>query len=179
MIFDSANAQNSPERPRPQPNSNVRRLRLIPLIPPSDAVEYIVIPVGGQIKGRLGLPSARLINSPPEFSEIAVWTPPKTAAPPLKPDDIAYELISSVRYSGARKKLVVATYRLSPGAAKLQRFFGRAETLPDGTLAGVEVLDKGYYPNRVVFERGNLIIAVAGNLSIDEIKQLAATVQLK
>jgi hypothetical protein len=127
----------------------------------------------------LGLPSARLIDVPPELNEIAVWTSPRSEAPPLKPDGIAYELISSVRYRGAGKELVIATYRLSPAAAKLQRFFGRTENLPDGTLAGVEVVGQGNYPNRVVFERGNFIIAVAGNLSISEIKQLAATAQLK
>ena len=155
-IFNSADAQNSPIRPQPEPNNNVRRLRLIPLMPPSEAVEYIVIPAGGKITGRLGLPAAKLINFPPELNEVAVWTPPKTQGPPLKPDDVAYELISSVRYRGADKELVIATYRLSLGAAKLERFLGRAETLADGTTAGIEIANQGKYPNRVVFERGNL-----------------------
>ena len=138
-IFNSADAQNSPIRPQPEPNNNVRRLRLIPLMPPSEAVEYIVIPAGGKITGRLGLPAAKLINFPPELNEVAVWTPPKTQGPPLKPDDVAYELISSVRYRGADKELVIATYRLSLGAAKLERFLGRAETLADGTTAGIKI----------------------------------------
>jgi hypothetical protein len=50
MIFDSAGAQNSPERPRPQRDSNVSKLRLIPLIPPSE-VEYTVISADEKIKG--------------------------------------------------------------------------------------------------------------------------------
>lgn len=179
MTLNSADAQNSPRRPQPELNNNVRRLRLIPLMPPSEVVEYTVIPAGEKIAGRLGLPAAKLINVPPELNEVAVWTPPKTQEPPLKPDAVAYELISSVRYRGADKELVIATYRLSPGAAKLERFLANTETLADGTTAGVEFANQSKYPNRVVFERGNSIVAVGGNLPIDQIKQIAATVQLQ
>ncbi len=179
MTFNSADAQNSPRRPKPELTNNVRRLRLIPLMPPSEVVEYTMIPAGEKIAGRLGLPAAKLINVPPELNEVAVWTPSKTQSPPLKQDDVAYELISSVRYRGADKELVIATYRLSPEAAKLERFLGRAETLADGTTAGVEIANKGKYPNRVVFERGKFIIAVGGNLPIEQIKQIAATAKLQ
>lgn len=91
MNSNFANAQNSPERPRP--NRNEQTLIIKPFLPPSEAVEYAVLPSGEKITGRLGLPAAQLVDPPAELAqEIAVWVPPRTPAEPLKPDDIAYEL---------------------------------------------------------------------------------------
>lgn len=184
MSFDAANAQNStqrPERPRPDRDRNEIGLRLVPLIPPSEAIEYAVIPSDERITGRLGSPAARLVNVPSELNEIAVWTPTGAeSSSSTNPNDIAFKLISSVRYKGAGKELVIATYQLSPAAARLRRDTrGLDDNLPDGTPARVAVVEQGDYPNRVVFERGNSIIVVGGNLPIEEIKQLAATANLR
>lgn len=169
------------------------------MLPPPDA-EYIVLSPGGKITGRLGLPAAQLIDPPAELAqEIAVWVPkakPNMPAPPRPTDQIAYEMVSSTRYRGNGHTIFVTTARPSPAAAKLKQDFGKPDKLTDGTTVGVTVACESIpsgtlegfscvpssatsTPNRVQFMRGNLIITVASDLPIDQVKGLAKNASLK
>lgn len=178
MNSDFANSQNPPERVRP--DRNERTLIIKALLPPSEAVEYVVLQPEQKITGRLGLPAAQLVDLPSELTEeIAVWVPPKVTAKELKSQDIAYQLNSSVRYRGNGHTAVVATYRLSPGANKLQQAFSNVERLSDGTEVGIATADRSNLPNRVVFKRGNSIIVIGSDLPIEQVKNLAVNAALK
>jgi len=168
-----------------------------PLIVPSQVAKYVVLQPGTKITGRLGLPAAQLIDPPAELAqEIAVWVPeplPKNAPSP-SPNEISYQMISSTRYRGNGHTIFVTTARPSPAAAKLKHHFGQPTQLADGTEAGV-VIDcalidtkttEGYScvandptPNRVQFMRGNLIITIASDLPIEQVKSLAKNASLK
>lgn len=195
------NAQNSSEK-KQNPNL-VRQLNF--LIPPSGAVSYVVLPPGGNITGRLGLSAAQLIDPPAELAqEVAVMVPeaklkdPKgkviSSEPPVPPNAIAYEFISSTRYRGNGHTIFVTTARMSPAAAKLKHSFGKPDKLADGTAVGITVaceslpsdslegdscVESSPTPNRVVFMRGNLIVTVASDLPIEQVKSLAKNASLK
>lgn len=88
-----ANAQNSPKnaQSRKLVPDNMRPRLLLPEIPPDEVVEYVVLPLGTKITGRLGLPAAQLIDIPAELAqEIAVWVPQKNIES-LPPDAIGTE----------------------------------------------------------------------------------------
>ncbi len=197
VASEFATAQNTPENAQPSEpmQNNIRPRLLLPEIPPSDVVEYIVLPPGAKITGRLGLPAAQLVDIPAELAqEIAVWVPPKNIEP-LQPDAIGTEFISVVRYKGSGHTVYVSTARFTPGAAKLKHTFGKEDKLTDGTTVGFTVScesmtpaqhEAGYAcwpgtdtPNRVVFMRGNKIITIASDLPIDQVKSLATSASLK
>lgn len=200
MNSEFVNAQNSSEK-KQNPNL-VRQLNF--LIPPSGAVSYVVLPPGEKITGRLGLPAAQLIDPPAELAqEVAVMVPAKlkdpkgkviSSEPPVPPNAIAYEFISSTRYRGNGHTIFVTTARMSPAAAKLKYSFGKPDKLADGTEVGITVaceslpsdsleddscVEGSPTPNRVVFMRGNLIITVASDLPIEQVKALAKNASLK
>lgn len=195
IASEFATAQNTPENAQPSElmQNNIRPKLLLPEIPPSDVVEYIVL--RAKITGRLGLPAAQLADIPAELAqEIGVWVPPKNIEP-LRPDEIGTEFISVVRYKGSGYTIYVSTARFTPGAAKLKHTFGKEDKLTDGTTVGFTVScesmtpaqhEAGYAcwpgtdtPNRVVFMRGNKIITVASDLPIDQVKSLATSASLK
>lgn len=189
------NAQNASGNTQPPDELLGNNTRFVgSLIPPSGAVKYVVLPPGEKITGRLGLPAAQLIKPPAEVAqEIAVWVPPKTTEP-FRPEEISYEIISSTRYRGNGHTIFVTTARPSPGAAKFKQYFGHPDKLADGTPVGVKIdcespdaQTSGIYscvsgsstPNQVQFMRGNLIITVASDLPLDQVKELARNASLK
>lgn len=196
-----AGAQNSSQNDQP-PRQFLEQGRPVGvLLPPPDA-QYVVLPAGGKITGRLGLPAAQLIDPPAELAqEVAVWVPkpiPKDeAAPPSIPADrVSYQIISSVRYKGNGNTIFVTTARPSPGAAKLKLDFGKPDKLADNTEVGITVAceslppetTEGFSctpagsfppPNQVKFMRGKLIINVASDLPIEQVKDLAKNAILK
>lgn len=197
-----ATAQDSPSQnpPPSQPSLIDGGVPVPPLIAPSEVENYVVLQPGQKITGRLGLPAAQLINPPAELAqEIAVWVPeelPKgmNSVPSPAPGEISYEVISSTRYRGNNHTIYVSTARPSPAAAKLKLDFGKRDKLADGTEAGVVVgcdavdtkttagyacVAGGDTPNRVQFRRGNLIITVASDLPIEQVKNLARNASLQ
>lgn len=180
-----ATAQNSPE-----PQAQQEEIDLSNLILPSNE-PYVVLKPGEKIIGRLGLPAAQLINPPPELAQkIAYWVQRGSGASP-KPTEIAYEFNSSIRYRGNGHTIYVTTVRLTPAAAKLRRSLPKTSKLDNGTIAGVTVpcnaipdkttregfsciVGNNPAPNQLVFERGNLVITIASDLPIDQLKALAS-----
>lgn len=178
----------------PEPQAQQTEIGLGDLILPSDE-PYVVLEPGEKITGRLGLPAAQIINPPPELAqEIAYWVQ-RGNGEPLKPDAIAYEFNSSIRYRGNGHTIYVTTVRLTPAAAKLRRILPATTKLDDGTIAGVTVpcgsipdktTPEGFTcivgdnpaPNQLVFERGNQVITIASDLPIDQLKALASKVSL-
>lgn len=117
-----------------------------------------------------------------------------SSEPPVPPNAIAYEFISSTRYRGNGHTIFVTTARMSPAAAKLKYSFGKPDKLADATEVGITVaceslpsdsleddscVEGSPTPNRVVFMRGNLIITVASDLPIEQVKALAKNASLK
>lgn len=182
------NAQDSSK----QSQAQQEEIDIINLILPTDEV-YVVLKPDEKITGRLGLPAAQLISPPPELAqEIAYWVQ-RGNGEPLKPNDIAYEFNSSIRYRGNGHTIYVTTVRLTPAAAKLRRVLPVTTKLDDGTVAGVTVpcdsipdkttpksfsciVGDNPAPNQLVFERGNMVITIASDLPIDQLKGLASKV---
>lgn len=164
----------SPES-TPNPATEAPPLSLPPLIPPT-LEEYVKQPLNVPITARDRRPVGKLVNPPGKLAqEIYVNLPPDTKT--FEPDVVAFKVRSSVRYVGNGHIVVVTTAVPSPAAAKLLTNLGNQEVqLPNGSTAFATDGLSTDTPNRLVFKRGNLIITVASDLPIDQIKGLAANV---
>ncbi len=193
MNSDSGNAQNSQ-------NNAQRPLIMSPLtsmMPPPEAVEYIITSSPEQITGNLSLPAAHLNNPPPQLAqEIAVMnrrvmidvdgtriqlppeSPTRTVENTLKPDERARVLVSSVRYRGNGHTIYVNTATLTPAEAKMTRLYETTK-LADGTPVGITIDEESKTPNQLVFFRGKVYVTIASDLSIEQIKSLATSIVLK
>jgi hypothetical protein len=214
MTSEFANSQNVPAKsPRRE------RVRILaPLLVPEGATEYEPVPPETIIKGRHGVKAAQLVNPPPELAkEIAIWKldsipkdrngKPMPPDPEMAPEAVAYEMISSTRYTGNGHVIYVTTARMGPAALKVKHTLGTTAKLADGTEVGVAVackkpsgevsqtsdgvtqyesLEQKYdcvegssTPNQVVFTKGNLIVTVASDLPIEQVMDLATKVVIK
>jgi hypothetical protein len=122
-----------------------------------------------------GRPIARLETLPAGLPNVGLNLP--NAAEPGA-DQIAYVVLTSVRYTGpSGGRVVVTTAKPSAAASSLSAVFGdKTVTLADGTTAYVKVGLPGENPNRVVQVRDGLIITVAGTLPADRLQELMTQV---
>ena len=96
---------------------------------------------------------------------------------PVDPDKIAYSIIASVRYRGSGKAVIVTTSKASPMAAEQQTSLGhKTIQLDDGTPAWQTTGIPGEWPNQIVFTRGDLIVTIAGDVTLDELTKLASKI---
>ncbi len=120
-------------------------------------------------------PVARLTTVPADLPDVGVWMPIPEAEPPA--DVVGIRLLASIQYAGNGRKVFVSVARPTPAAAGQPMLLGeRTVQLPNGTTAWTTTNMGGAAPNQVAWTDGDLIIAVAGDVSIDRLKGLATTV---
>lgn len=145
-----------------------------PLAPPAGAAQYAVHAIGQRVVHPDGRTIAQLAPAPSWLSELASWTPQQRQA---SPGDIAYQFLSTVRYSGNGHTVVVSTVRPSTAAAAAQTLLGdHTVELADGSAAWVKEGLPGALPTRVATIRAGLIVAVAGDLPLAELVKLSGQV---
>jgi hypothetical protein len=109
------------------------------------------------------------------ISEVMVWFPPQGT---LSPDVEAFRILASIRYSGTEGSILVTTTRPSEAAAERTLLIGHRIDLPDGTPAwSQQGLPHQGKSNVVVFHHEGLLVSVIGDLSVQELAQLAAEVR--
>ncbi len=156
------------------------------LVPAPEAFQ--VIPPNTKIKGRGGL-SAKVLDLPENLrKEIAIAVPIGEDIV-LSDDEIGWQMISSIRYRGEGKTIFVTVVKPTRLAKQYTRSLARIEKLADGSEAeaiedcsrpapGREPVScsapNSETPNQLIFKQGQLLVSIASNLSIDEIKGLVS-----
>ena len=126
-----------------------------------------------------GRPVAQFSQPPAEFSEsVEVYLP--EMKPWEDPEEEAYAVLASVRYSGSGGTILVTTAQPSPGALRQIEAPGeQAIRLAGETDAWLSTDMGGDFPNRVLFIQDDLIVTVAGDLPPAELQELAEQVVIK
>jgi len=149
------------------------------LIPPSFSVtenvdEYTNLPAAAEIPNPDNRPIARLSDIPDFVQNTAALIPKNL--PNLKNDVVSYQITSSVRYTGNNRTVLVTTARPSAAAINRQISFGETSKLADGSIVQVRTNVPGNTPNAVVLTRNNLVITIASDLPLEDVKNLARSI---
>jgi hypothetical protein len=149
------------------------------LIPPaSNSSEQNIQPADGEILAPDERPVAQIADPPKEIAGSTYVDFPDTAN--IVEEDVGYVILANITYSGEKGTVAVSTSRPTLAASALPVALGDQEIkLSDGTTAWLTMQGSGDLPNRVVFVRDNIIITIAGNLSVDEILSLAEQIAIK
>lgn len=91
----------------------------------------------------------------------------------------ALQVLASVQYAGPEGSILVTTARPSETAKQLGFSLGEQRVeLPSGTAAWTSDGLGGEYPNRVVWQQNDLIITIAGKLSVNQLQALAPLITI-
>lgn len=161
------------------PSANAGAPQLLPGVPlllPND-VGYVNQSPGSQVTAPTGRALAQLRLIPPSLTQAELTNFPRQST--FGPMEVGYQILSSVRYEGIGSTVYVTLAQPTPAAT--QRGFGLGNEsfqLPDGSTAWVIAGMPTPQPNQVRWLKNGLIITVAGNVSVDQLKSLAADVVL-
>lgn len=143
------------------------------LLPPEREV-YTPYAAGGPITASDGRSIAQL--TPGAAQPLSTFFPVLQA--PIS--RIAYTILGSIQYTVRGHIVFVTTARPSVDAAQHQLGLGnQAAQLTNGATAWVSTGIASGPPSQVVYMKGDLIITVAGDLPVDDLKALAAQVVVK
>lgn len=149
-----------------------------PLLAPPGQEDYIKQRSDVVIAAPDGRHIAQFANPPADLAQSIAVNLPDTQ--PVEANEVAYTILSSVRYEGHGHTVLVTTARPSPAAAQQPTVFGNQTfRLADGSTAWGMTGMPGEVPNRLVWVRGNLIITVASDLPLDDVKALAIGVIIR
>ncbi len=150
-----------------------------PLIPPDlDTSSQQVQSLDEGIASPDGRPVAQLSDPPTEVAGSIYVDFPDIAN--SAEEKRGFVVLASVKYSGDKGTIIVSTSRPTLAMSPLRVALGDQEIqLKDGATAWLTVQVSGDFPNRVVFVRDNLIITIAGDLSVDDILKMATQVTIK
>ena len=149
-----------------------------PRLEPPDSALYVSHTAGAPITAPDGRPVAQLGTIPATVQTVSVNLPtPHTPPPPST--RVAYQILASVRYIGSEHSVLVTTTRPTAAAAQQPTVFGDYTELANGTTAWVRINMPYKEPNQVVFMHNGLIITIASDLPVEDIKALAAQVVLR
>lgn len=150
-----------------------------PLLAPPDQAGYSDQKTGTVITAPDRRPIAQLGVPPAEFSQAISVNLPKSQDSPSA-STVSYTVLASVRYRGNGHTVLVTTANASPAAAQQPTIFGNQTIkLHDGSTAWVSTNIPGDTPNQLVYLRGDLIITIASDLSVNMLKDLAAQIVVK
>ncbi len=147
------------------------------LMPPANTDCYRDWPSGAVVTAKDGRPIAQLAEVPGRLGEAVA-----ACLPDQRPAEmpLSYAVLATIRYTGGGHTVSVSTARPSPEAAKLEQSLGdRTVKLADGSKAWANTDMRNGLPNQIVLVRGDLIITVASDLSLEEIMALAEQVVVK
>lgn len=148
-----------------------------PLRVPEYGVTYQPYTSGTAVTRPDGQRIARLRATPVDMPQVEAYLPRQR-----EPDagEISFALLGNIRYTGQSAHIQITTFRASPAAAGRPLLLGRDTVrLVDGSTAYINVGLPEKSPNRVAFVREGLIIAVSGDVAIELLKEVAATVALE
>lgn len=149
-----------------------------PRLAPPGSAGYVPQQAGKPVAAPDGRPVAQLDVVPANLQNVTVSLPTPLTPPPAA--HVAYQILASVRYEGAAHSVLVTTTRPTAAAAQQPTVFGSYTTqLANGTTAWARLNMPHREPNQVVFLHNDLIITVASDLSINDIKALAAQVVIR
>jgi hypothetical protein len=150
----------------------------IPRLAPPDNVPYLAHGGSQPVKAPDGRPVAQLASTPPNLAQaVAVNFPdgPADAA-----GEVAFRVLSSIRYTGSGHTVLVTTAR--PSAAALQETISlgnQTVRMSDGSTGYIGTGMPGNLSNQLAWVKDDLIITLASDLPIDNLKQLAASIILQ
>jgi len=137
--------------------------------------EYTNLPAAAKIPNPDNRPIARLSDIPDFVQNTAALIPKNL--PNLKDRDVvSYQITSSVRYTGNNRTVLVTTARPSAATINRQISFGETSKLADGSIVQVRTNVRGNTPNAVVLTRNNLVITIASDLPLEDVKNLARSI---
>lgn len=147
-----------------------------PFLAPPRGENYVRVQNLKKIPAPKGQPLARLNESATfQADTIEVFIP--SAQAKNYDREIAFTILSSVRYSGNGHKLVISVAKPSAAVADVNIGLGNKQLqLANGTTAWANQGMPVETPNQIVFLRKGLIITVASDLSLKELKQLATEI---
>lgn len=142
----------------------------VPLAIPEHGVSYARLTQGATPARGDGLVIGQLDTAQADMPEVEAFLPEQGQTDPSK---ISFAVLGNVRYQGQGGQVQVTTFRPSAAAAERSLLLGNTTVkLPDGSAAWLD-------GNRVAFVRDGLIIAVSGNVGIDRLLTLAASVVVR
>jgi len=150
-----------------------------PFLAPPDTEAYTLVQSDATITSPGEYPVAQFATPPDKLAKtISVYFPGNVQQP--AEGEVAFTILSSIRYAGDSHSVLITTARPSPDALSRPLVLGTREvTLSNGVTAWVSTWEKGSFPNWISFIQDDLIITVAGHVSVDELRELAAGVILK
>ena len=148
-------------------------------LPPGTA--YTTALLGTKVVNPTGRPVAQLAAVPADLSQGVATQINTHAGQPGDPTDapgvVAYQLLSSIRYTGSTNVVYVTTARASHGAeAQGMRLGNQIVALSDGSTAYASVLPGN--DKQIVWSKDGVLISVIGDVSADELTKLASGVVL-
>jgi len=148
-----------------------------PVLIPPDIEHYSPQRSGTTITGPDKRPVAQLAKPPADLAaSLEAFLP---LIQPLNPGISAHTILASVRYTGSGHILIVTTSRRSAASAQQAELLGTQTIfLTNGTKAWATAGLPFKTPNEVVFLHGDLIITIAGDLSVDKLQQLAGDITI-
>lgn len=147
------------------------------LLDPPGQNQYVPHAVGATITAQDGRPVAQFLHTPPGLANAVSAEIPNNV--PVAVSVVAWQILSSIRYQGGAHTVYVTTARPSAAAAppgSIMTLGNASFQLPDGSTAWTKGGLVDTMPNEVRWLRNGLIITVGGNLTVDELKTLAAQV---
>lgn len=141
-----------------------------PLLAPPGNEAYTALRGTSSVSARDGRPVAQFAKPPSGFQLDAVSLPEPR---PVAEGSVAYTILSSVRYTGNGHTVTVSTTRPSSAAAQRPNVLGNQTVrLADGSTVWTTTGALGGPPNRVVQVRGDLIISILGDPSVEQLKAM-------
>jgi hypothetical protein len=141
---------------------------------------YVTRASGSTIAAADGRTIAQFTQVPPILSQKVSAEIPYNE--PVDASRVGWQILSSVRYQGNGHTVYVTTARPTQAAAPpgSQMILGNSSfQLPDRSTAWEMTGDPTVMANEVRWFKNGLIVTVGGDLSIEELKGLAASVALK
>ena len=156
-----------------------------PLFPPNQT-GYGEHPVDQPVVAPDGRPVAQFATAADLANRLDVFLPDNS---PENADDIAYGVLSSIKYSGQDQFVLVTTVRPTTAAAGQPQVLGeKTVTLSNGQTAwatdetGFIIMDAEApleIKNQITWVQDDLLITVGSNLPLEEVQKLAAKVVVK
>jgi hypothetical protein len=149
---------------------------VVPFDVPEQAVTYAAHDAGESVTHADGRRLAQLPAAPSDMQAVSVYRPDQVQGDSGR---ISFTFLGDVRYKNARNYLQVTTIRPSDLAAQQILLLGDDTVrLSDGTAAWTTAGVRGGGSSRVAFTRDGLIIAVSGDLPLEQLLTFASAVTL-
>ncbi len=147
-------------------------LALPMLRPPSD-VAYTGHDAAQPIARSDGATVAQLATIPNGMDTVETFLPEQQ---PARGGIVSFDILATIRYSGGKQVIYVSTVRPSPLAAAQPLGLGNQTVqLADGSVAWADSGLPGGVPNRIVLAKDGLLISVEGNLPLNMLKSMLAS----